>query len=100
MLVLDFSLLRCAWRAASRGRERLGFWRWVAGYRRRPLPRVMAAIDRHAPGAQVLVFRGPRALRRFVARVAATVGPAQVGPAQRSPSTSARSKVTGCSSCS
>ena len=69
VLVLDFGLLRCAWRAVRRSRERLDFWRWLVGYRRHSLPLVTAAIARHAADAQVLVFRSPRSVRRFVARL-------------------------------
>jgi len=68
VLVLDFSLVRCAWRAARRSREGAEFWRWVYAYRRRWLPLITSAIARHAPDAHVIVFRSPRALREWVAR--------------------------------
>jgi hypothetical protein len=29
VIVLDFALWRCAWRAARRSRENLVFWRWL-----------------------------------------------------------------------
>jgi adenylate kinase family enzyme len=38
VVVLDYSLPRCAWRALRRSRERLDFWCWVLTYRRRYLP--------------------------------------------------------------
>ncbi len=34
VIVLNFSLARCAWRAIRRSRERADFWRWLLGYRR------------------------------------------------------------------
>jgi hypothetical protein len=62
VLVLDFSLARCAWRALRRSRERADFWRWLIGYRRHYLPPLMAAIHTHAAQASVRVLRHPREL--------------------------------------
>jgi adenylate kinase family enzyme len=67
VIVLDFPLLLCVWRALRRSRENLVFWRWVVGYRRRALPTVMAAIAEHAGDAEVHVLRGPRAVEHFLA---------------------------------
>jgi adenylate kinase family enzyme len=58
VVLLDFSLARCAWRALRRGRERADFWRWVITYRTGP---VLAAVGSHAPGAELHVLRSPRA---------------------------------------
>lgn len=67
VLVLDFSLLRCVWRAGRRSRERLDFWWWLLMWRRRSRPMVMAAIATHAGAADLHVFRRPRSLARFLA---------------------------------
>lgn len=67
VIVLDFPLWRCAWRALRRSRENLDFWRWVAGYRRRGLPVVMAAVAAHAADADLHVLRTPRAVESLVA---------------------------------
>jgi hypothetical protein len=69
IIVLDFSLLRCAWRAFRRSRERADFWCWLIAYRRRSRPLRMQAIAKHAPTAELRVLRDPAALRRFVADV-------------------------------
>lgn len=48
------------------------FWqpgRWIWAYRRRSLPKVMRAITTDAPHADVHVLRGPRGVRRLVARL-------------------------------
>ncbi len=66
VLVLDFSLLPCAWRAARRSRERADFWWWLLMWRRQSRPALKAAIAEHAPAAEVHVFRGPRSLTRFL----------------------------------
>lgn len=66
VLVLDFSLARCAWRALRRSRERMDFWRWLIGYRRVSLPPLTAAIARFAPDAAVHVLRDPGAAARFL----------------------------------
>lgn len=70
VVLLDFSLPRCAWRAVRRSRERADFWRWLVTYRRRGLPSVRAAIGTHAPHATVHVLRHPRAVREFLGVIA------------------------------
>jgi adenylate kinase family enzyme len=71
IIILDFSLVRCAWRAIRRSRERADFWRWLLAYRYQSRPTLMAAIANHAPNAMLHVFRSPKAVGRFVADVAA-----------------------------
>ena len=56
VLILDYSLARCGWRAVRRSRERWDFWRWVLSYRRTSLP----AILRTPTTATRHVFRNPR----------------------------------------
>jgi hypothetical protein len=70
VIFLDFSLVRCLWRATRRSRESADFWRWLLAYRRRSRPLVLRAIAAHAPGAGLHVLANPRAVRRFVAGVA------------------------------
>ena len=69
VIVLDFALWRCAWRAARRSRENLVFWRWLVSYRRRSLPAVWAAIAAHARDADVYLLCKPRDVRQFLAQV-------------------------------
>ncbi len=71
ILFLDFSLARCVWRALRRSRERTDFWRWLLAYRYQSRPMLREAMAKHAPNAVVHVFRGPKAVERFVAEVAA-----------------------------
>jgi adenylate kinase family enzyme len=75
VVILDFPLWRCAWRAALRSRENLVFWRWLVGYRRRSLPVVLAAVAEHATGAQVHLLHTPREVERFLAHAAAATPP-------------------------
>lgn len=77
IIFLDFSLARCVWRALRRSRERADFWRWLLAYRYQGRPVLREAMAKHAPNAVVHVFRGPTAVERFMAEVAAR------GPAQR-----------------
>jgi adenylate kinase family enzyme len=74
ILFLDLSLLRCAWRAIRRSRERADFWWWLLTYHWRGRPILMEAIANHAVHADLHTFRNPEALRRFVAEVAANRG--------------------------
>jgi adenylate kinase family enzyme len=70
IILLDFTLVRCAWRAVLRSRERADFWHWLMAYRYKSRPILMQAIASHAPTAELRVLRAPGALRRFVAEVA------------------------------
>jgi hypothetical protein len=69
VVLLDFSLLRCAWRAIRRSRERADFWHWLLSYRRHWRPRILGAAQAAAPRAEVHILRTPRAVRRFLADV-------------------------------
>lgn len=66
VILLDFPLWRCVSRAARRSRENALFWRWLITYRRRSLPKLLAAITANASGADVHVLRNPHDVRRFL----------------------------------
>jgi adenylate kinase family enzyme len=70
IIFLDFSLVRCAWRALRRSRERADFWRWLIAYRRQSRPVLMQAITNHAPSAKFKMLPDPAALKRFLVDVA------------------------------
>jgi hypothetical protein len=70
VVILDFSLPRCAWRAARRSRERVDFWWWLLAWRRRSRPQILSAVANLAPNAQVHVLRTPRRLRHYLATAA------------------------------
>jgi adenylate kinase family enzyme len=69
VILLDFSLVRCAWRALRRGRERSDFWKWLIAYRRRSLPMLTQAISKFAPDAELHLIRNPTELRLFITGV-------------------------------
>ena len=69
IVLLDFSLIRCAWRAVLRSRERADFWRWLVAYQFHSRPILMQAIANHAAAANLRILRDPRALRQFVAGI-------------------------------
>jgi adenylate kinase family enzyme len=69
VVVLDFPLWLCAWRAIRRSRENLVFWRWVIGYRRRSFPAIMAAIIEYAPTADIFVLHDPGEVEEFFVEV-------------------------------
>jgi adenylate kinase family enzyme len=66
IVFLDFALVRCAWRAIRRSRERLDFWLWLFRYRNQSRPFLMKAIRAHAPTATVHVLRNPYEVRQFI----------------------------------
>jgi adenylate kinase family enzyme len=70
IVLLDFSLPRCAWRIFRRSRERADFWHWVLAWRRRSRPVLTQAIANHASGAALWVLRDPKAVDRFISEVA------------------------------
>jgi adenylate kinase family enzyme len=74
VVFLDFSMLRCAWRAVRRSRERADFWQWLLAYRWKSRPSLLRAIARHAGAAELRRLRNPQELQRFVAEIANAVG--------------------------
>lgn len=75
VVVLDFALWRCAWRALRRSHENLAFWHWLLSYRRRSLPAIMTAISDHASHAQLHTLRNPRAAEQFRTEATAETPP-------------------------
>ncbi|MBH0781248.1 P-loop NTPase family protein [Nocardia bovistercoris] len=69
IIVLDFPLWRCAWRALRRSRENMAFWRWVIGYRRHSLPLIMVAIANRARHADTYILKTPHEVENLLARV-------------------------------
>jgi hypothetical protein len=84
IILLDFGLLRCAWRSLRRGRESAEYWGWLLSYRRRYLPHLRFAVAAQVPRAQVHLLRDPAAVRRFLAGIASK--PDRSGPTRRSSS--------------
>lgn len=75
VVVLDLSLMRCAWRALCRSCERADFWWWLLLWRYRSRPADPRAIAVYSPKATVHLLRSPRQVRRLLANV----GEAQSG---------------------
>ena len=70
VVLLDLSLLRCAWRAARRSREAADFWLWVWHYRRRHRPRVLEAVGAAGPHLALHRPTTPRQVRRLLEELA------------------------------
>jgi hypothetical protein len=71
VLLLDFPLWLCMWRALRRGREGWDFWWWLVtwGWFERPKARDMLA--KH-PNAQVHIFRSQKELDQFLYKLASS----------------------------
>jgi adenylate kinase family enzyme len=69
IILLDFSFVRCAWRAVRRAPERVDFWWWLLVYRWRSRPMLMEAIAKYGGNADLYVLRNPAAVGRIVAGV-------------------------------
>jgi hypothetical protein len=74
IVLLDFSILRCAWRVLRRSRERADFWLWLFRYRRQFRPFLIGEIARHAPDAALHVLPNPAAVRQFIAKLRRDAG--------------------------
>jgi adenylate kinase family enzyme len=72
VIFLDFSFMRCAWRAIRRSRERVEFWWWVLTYRWKSRPVLLEAIAYCAPDAALHVLRDPQGTEKLVDDVART----------------------------
>ena len=79
VILLDFGLVRCTWRAWRRARERADFWDWVLSYRRDSVPHLKAMIARYSPNATVHILRTPNALKQFLSDMARQLGTAGHG---------------------
>ena len=66
VVLLNLSLVRCAWRSVRRSRERWDFWVWLLSYRWRYLPPLRRAIAESE--VELVELRTPRAVERFLAR--------------------------------
>jgi adenylate kinase family enzyme len=66
VIILDMSLLRCAWRAVRRGRERLDFWTWRIRWRRVSRPQLLNAAADFAPQAAIITLRTPAAAEAWL----------------------------------
>jgi hypothetical protein len=69
VLILDYSLLRCVWRALRRSRERADFWWWVLTWRRRSRPALLRAIAQHAPIATCHIVNKPKDLTSWFSQL-------------------------------
>jgi adenylate kinase family enzyme len=84
VVLLDFPAWRTLPRALRRSLSNYGkpvqaegcpervdpkFLWWIVNYRRRSRPRVLAAIEKHAPTLDVHILRSPREVERFLAEV-------------------------------
>lgn len=69
VILLDFPLTLCAWRAIRRSRERLDFWLWLFRYRRQSRPFLMKAIDQHASKAAVHLLRNSKEVDELLADI-------------------------------
>ena len=68
VVFLDFSSLRCAWRAIRRSRDRADFWRWLLTYRltyRWPMPVRAVMNEGMAPAAVADLVADAIAADRF-----------------------------------
>ncbi len=66
VVILDFGLTCCAWRAVRRSPERADFWWWLLTWRRRPRAVLLDAVATFAAGADVHILRTPGELCRFL----------------------------------
>jgi adenylate kinase family enzyme len=66
VILLDFSILACAWRAFRRAKERIDFWVWLFTWKWKELPKLERAIATHGSRAKLLRFRNLQEVDRFL----------------------------------
>jgi len=66
IILLDFPMATCLYRAFRRSRERIDFWKWVITWRRLERPKIMHAISEHSPHAELIVLRNQREVDAFL----------------------------------
>ncbi len=69
VILLDFSFVRCALRAMGRSKERIDFWLWVLNWRLKSKPKILKDLEKYAPKADLHIFRKPKELDRFLAKL-------------------------------
>ncbi len=69
VVMFDPPTLKCVWLALRRSREQREFWVWLLTWRRREKPRLLAAIDRHAPTAQFEMVTDDDEAARLLSRM-------------------------------
>jgi adenylate kinase family enzyme len=74
IIFMDFSFIRCAWRAVRRSRERADFWQWLLLYHRKFRPILTHAVATHAPMAKCYFLRNPQELQTFLKGVETQAG--------------------------
>ena len=66
VIILNFPLFTCAWRAFRRSSERLDFWWWLVTWRRVELPKILKSVEQHAPDAKLIILKNQRQLDQFL----------------------------------
>lgn len=72
VLLLDFPLWLCVWRALRRDKEKWDFWWWLVSWGWLKRPKIRGALANH-PGLDLHVFRSPKDLEAFLAEIAARI---------------------------
>ena len=68
VLLLDFPLWLCVWRALRRSKGRWDFWWWLATWRSFERPKILAILTEYS-NAQVHTFRSPREFDQFLSKL-------------------------------
>jgi hypothetical protein len=82
VLLLDFPLWLCLWRALRRGKERWDFWWWLITWRWLERPKIRRVLAEH-PGARVYILRSQKELDRFLSKLALACSVAATGSRAR-----------------
>jgi hypothetical protein len=69
VLLLDFPLWLCLWRALRRGKENWDFWWWLVTWRWLERPKIGGIIAEH-PNTRLHIFRSQKQLDQFLSKLA------------------------------
>jgi len=68
VLLLDFPMWLCLWRALRRGGERWDFWWWLITWRWLERPKIRGLLAEH-PLVEVHTFQSPKELDQFLSKL-------------------------------
>lgn len=68
VLLLDFPLWLCVWRALRRDKEKWDFWWWLITWGWRERPKIRGMLASH-PSLNLHIFRSPKDLETFLADI-------------------------------
>jgi adenylate kinase family enzyme len=69
IIILDFPLWACFFRALRRSRERIDFWWWLFTWRLLELPKIIKIVKEYAPTSRLIMLKNQKELDGFIREI-------------------------------